>query len=481
MINKTKFFLNLFRIRYLKYTSILAKILKPIFFIKHLLLIFVISVLIYLTIPVFFNFSKKDYFIKNALIKNYSINLDSYTNIKYSFLPSPRIKITKANLNIKDQTIKQDINNLVLLVSLVDLYNLEKLKIKKIILNKSRFSLEIKNYKEFLHYIKSLKKTIVVKNSDISFKNLNKKIFTIKNVNFDNSNLNKLLLSGLLFEKKFILKFSENSKKKHLLVNMPKIGSKTDIFFSKDSNIQAYKGKVRSKILKNTFNFQFSKNRNFKIYNSSYRNNLIQSSFDGNITFNPFFYLNLDFNVKDIKLKKIFDEILNKKINTNALFNKKINGSFNIIIDGKKLSSKLLKKANIHSVLENGILRFEESSFIFEDGDVIFSGELSEISGYQKLNFDLSGKIIDKNSLLKKFNIKSKKKENNPFTYKIIGFINLNSNKVYFNKISVDNNYVASQQDLDFYKKKFEKIVLKDNFTNLIILNNFTNFINEVY
>ena len=94
MINKTKFFLNLFRIRYLKYTSILAKILKPIFFIKHLLLIFVISVLIYLTIPVFFNFSKKDYFIKNALIKNYSINLDSYTNIKYSFLPSPRIKIT---------------------------------------------------------------------------------------------------------------------------------------------------------------------------------------------------------------------------------------------------------------------------------------------------------------------------------------------------------------------------------------------------
>ena len=482
MINKTKkYFLNLLRIRDLKYISTLTRILKPIFFIKYLLLIFAVPGLIYLTVPVFFDFTKKDYFIKNVLIKNYNINLNDYTSIKYNFLPTPRITITKANLNIKNQIIKKDINNLILLVNLVDVYNFKKLRIKKVIFNNSNFNLEVNNYKKFLQYIIELKSTIIIKNSNIFVVNENKKIFNLKQVNFDNTNLDKLLLSGLLSEKKFILKFSKNLKNKQLSINIPKIGSKTDIFFSENSNIDVYNGKIKSKLLNNNFNFEFKKKEYFTIYNSSYRNNLIQTSFDGDVKFNPFFLINLDFNIKDIKLKKIIDRLLNKTINITSIFNKKINGSFNVTLNGKNLNSKFLKKVNINSILENGSLQFKDSSFVFSAGDVNFSGELSSVDGYQKLNFDLNGKIIDKNILLKKIDIKLKKKENNPLEYKIVGYINLDSSRIYFKKILIGKGYLATQQDLDFIKKNFEKFVLKDNYTNLLILSNFKRFINEVY
>jgi hypothetical protein len=277
------------------------------------------------------------------------------------------------------------------------------------------------------------------------------------------------------------LKFSKNLKNKRLSINIPEIGSKTDIFFSENSNIDVYNGKIKSKLLNNNFNFEFKKKEYFTIYNSSYRNNLIQTSFDGDVKFNPFFLINLDFNIKDIKLKKIIDRLLNKTINITSIFNKKINGSFNVTLNGKNLNSKFLKKVNINSILENGSLQFKDSSFIFSAGDVNFSGELSSVDGYQKLNFDLNGKIIDKNILLKKIDIKLKKKENNPLEYKIVGYINLDSSRIYFKKILIGKGYVATQQDLDFIKKNFEKFVLKDNYTNLLILSNFKRFINEVY
>ena len=109
----------------------------------------VFSVLIYLSIPIFFNYDKLE--IENKICKNLNIKCSIQGKIRYSFLPSPRIKFN--DFIIKDFTDKKKIlgtvKNVAIKLSVYNLLNKRKFHFTKIKLQKAEINLDINKFKEY--------------------------------------------------------------------------------------------------------------------------------------------------------------------------------------------------------------------------------------------------------------------------------------------------------------------------------------------
>ena len=84
-----------------------------------------------------------------------------------------------------------------------------------------------------------------------------------------------------------------------------------------------------------------------------------------------------------------------------------------------------------------------------------------------------------KKKLLKKFGIKYKIK-NERLNLDVKGNLNILNNKINFESIKINQDYIATKEDLSFFKNTFENILFKQNFVNIFILSKIKNFIEEV-
>ena len=64
-----------------------SKFFKFFFFLKYLFAIFLIAILLFLSIPKFFNYEKKQDIISSFLKDNYNLEIKNYKTIKYNILP----------------------------------------------------------------------------------------------------------------------------------------------------------------------------------------------------------------------------------------------------------------------------------------------------------------------------------------------------------------------------------------------------------
>ena len=69
---------------------------------------------------------------------------------------------------------------------------------------------------------------------------------------------------------------------------------------------------------------------------------------------------------------------------------------------------------------------------------------------------------------------------NKSFILKVIGNLNLFNNKINFEKISMDENYKATQEDLKYFKNTFENILFRDNFIEIFSFKKIKKFIFEI-
>ena len=77
-----------------------SKIFKFIFFLRYLFAIFFVSISLFLTIPMFFNYEKKEEFIKKHLVKSYAFEIIEYENIKYKAFPVPKLELKKVQIKL---------------------------------------------------------------------------------------------------------------------------------------------------------------------------------------------------------------------------------------------------------------------------------------------------------------------------------------------------------------------------------------------
>ena len=83
-----------------------SNIFKFIFYLKYLFLIFFISLLTYLIVPKFFNFSEKQFYIKKHIEKNYDLTIKNIEKIQYNILPLPNLEIKNASLNFLNDDLE---------------------------------------------------------------------------------------------------------------------------------------------------------------------------------------------------------------------------------------------------------------------------------------------------------------------------------------------------------------------------------------
>ena len=147
MINK------IYKIIHNKY----SRFLKFFFFLRYVFAIFLISFFLFLLIPKFFNYEKKQEVIKEYLVNYYDLELNNYSSIEFNVFPFPNLSIKDINLKIKDKPIFFNTKNLNIFLNFQNIYNYENFVAEKILLNNNRIDLDIDTTANIFNYFGRLK------------------------------------------------------------------------------------------------------------------------------------------------------------------------------------------------------------------------------------------------------------------------------------------------------------------------------------
>ena len=466
MINK------LYKIIHNKYSTLF----KFIFFLRYLFGIFFISIVLFLAIPHFFDLKKKDKVIKNYLLENYGIKLSSYDGIDYHSLPLPSLNFSNVGISIGKDSLQINANNLIIYPKLISIYNFKNFETNKIILKNNKILIDDSELKILIKYIYNLKNRLTFKNLDLKINRQNKPLINIKKINFSNYGYKKNLVKGELFDKKFKILINNNYNK--INFKFLKTGITVDINLNEIKKESTISGILKSKLLNSKLKFNFDYDgEKIKIYNSYFRNKNLSLNNESLITYRPFLYLDSIFQVEDINIQIIKKIDINRILTSKNLI-KKINAKNTINFKSKIFSQNLIDDLYLNVDLAYGRLVYFKKISISEN---FFSckGDINLLEEYPILHFDCLVASKDKKKLLKKFSIKYKIK-NEPLKLNVKGNINILNNKINFKKITMNQNYVASKEDLNYFKQSFETIVFDKNFSNIFNLQKIKKFILEI-
>jgi hypothetical protein len=453
-----------------------STLFKFIFFLRYLFVIFFLSIVLFLFIPHFFDLKKKDVIIKNYLLKSYGLTLSKYEDIKYHSLPKPHFEIQNGNVNTKTGPIDIFVASLNIYPKLLSIYNYEHFEANKIILNKNKILILDSDLVHFINYIYNLKNRLTFKNLHLKINKNNSSLISLNKINFSNYGYNKNIVKGKLFEKKFKILLSDNYDK--INFKLLKTGIVADISFNENKKDSIFSGVFKSKLLNSNLKFNFNyDNEKIKIYNSYFRSKNLAFSNESIIIFRPFFSTDSNINIEELNINLL------KKININKIFSsknliKKINTKNEINFKSKRFSNNFIDDLNLDINLAYGKLNFSKKISISENFFTC-QGNINLLEEYPILYFDCHITSNNKKSLLKIFSIKYKNK-NELIKLNAKGNMNILSNKINFKNISMNEDYIASKEDLNYFKQSFETILFYKDFQSIFNYKKIKEFILEI-
>ena len=122
-----------------------SRFLNFIFFLRYLVAVFFVAISLFLIIPTFFDFKKKEEIIKNYLLKEYNLEISDYSNIKYTALPLPRLELKRAQINLEKIKTNLEVTDLKIYPKIFSIYNFDNFKADKIIFDDTDVNLQITN------------------------------------------------------------------------------------------------------------------------------------------------------------------------------------------------------------------------------------------------------------------------------------------------------------------------------------------------
>ena len=275
--------------------TFLKKIFTFIYKLRFLILIFTFSITLLFAIPKLLNNVNKIKELNINLENHHGITLKKIDQIEYKIFPQPNYEIKDVNISVGKNLLNIKAKNLVIYPNIKGLY-----VSKEIIFQKIKFK-----------------------------------------VDFFGKELNGF----------YVPKKNEN----YLYFNIKDLGIESRVFLDKKKKLFNPKGKMELKILNDYLLINFNFDKNLQLSDSFYKNDNIYTKFKGNIYFNPFFNFRLfadikKINIENIKLKKIYDLIIEE------ILNNKLNGELSInylnkkVISNKKINNKIkikFKNGNI--------------------------------------------------------------------------------------------------------------------------------------
>jgi len=450
-----------------------------------------VCVLLYLSIPIFYNYDKNK--ITQVICDDKNINCKIEGKVNYSFFPTPRIKISNLTINSlgKDEKNLANINNTIIKISIFHLLDKKKQKYKSINLNNFEINVDLNNYKVYKNIFNNGKNypLITFNNGKVVFFDKENYVSTIKDTNINiisTKGFKDIELKGIFLNESIFV--SLNKKKEGDLPSTDAILKiknldllvKTNFFNNqeskeiKDGNILIKKNKQR---FTGVFNY---KNGKITLNKSNLKNPYLKGTLVGSISFSPYFNFNLDLNLSSINFTKLYNYVLAlDEIKQKNLFdiNKKINGNLNFS------SNKIYSSYNLVKSFESR-LKFNNGNFIVEQflfnlgklGAADISGTIASDKKYTNFKYESNIFVDNQKKFLSKFGIYNKKTI--PSNLFISGNLDLKNFKSTFYEIS--HSKKLKEDEINFIEDEFNEIVLKNGYENLFHFPKFNEFLKSV-
>ena len=436
----------------------------------------IFAALIYLSIPMFFNFDKSR--LENTICRGFNMECSIQGKVRYSFLPTPKIKIK--DLIIQDFVDKKNtlgkIDNVTVKLSFYNLYNKNKFNFTKIELRNAEINLNLRKLKEHKNFLKQKfnSKPINLKKGKINFFDGEKDIATIRDVNFKyrtRENIDEITLKGD-FLNDYIYINLKNKEKENNLSTVFKLkfldtNTKIDIF-NLDSDKNAISGNISFKKGKNRLTSIFDyKDDQIILKQANLRNVFLDGKLNGEIKFLPYFNFHLNMDLDSVNFNSLHSSLISlDEKNKKNLFkvNEKINGQLNLSAD------KIFSKRTLIDSFESRI-KFVNGNISIEQL-LLNMGKLgaADVTGIIKNNKKVSNFIFENNIFvdnLKRFYNKFGifNKQNISTNLFISGNFDLANLRLRLNEISEDEKF--KDEDVAYIERTFNELVLEDGYASL--------------
>ncbi len=426
---------------------------------------FIFLLLLYFTIPTFYDYKNFDKVIQKQVSKDFNLDLKNITSITYLMIPTPHFLIEECDIHFSNDPEEKILKakNLKINIFSKNLHKKEKIELKNIYLKKVDFDLEFIDIKNFYNHLKNnISKPIYIKNSNVFFRDQNKEIISISKINnfkyfFDFQNKSKKLnILGSLFGSNFKFYWTKDFSDPYITLS--------NISFKKPNlNISNISNSENESFIKARTKLNFSRNildLNFKFNKDSieFIDNKLEimnhSKLVGDINLDPF-YFDLNLILSGIRIQTVLNNLFINLYKTNKSTSLNFNG--NLKINLNEINNRLFENLVINiNFLDEKISLSDSSLNLKKIGKINFSDpsiyeKNQKVFIKSKIKFD----VEDQQELFKRFLIPRQNR--------------IDLNKVYFEVEynADDGNYFLS--NINFNESKNNQTIFQQvkNFQQL--------------
>ena len=452
-----------------------------------ILTVFLLTVILYFAKPAFINYNLERQVIEKKINNFFELNSKIKGNISYKFFPSPRLEITKVNLNFNNPKRNILLEKAYISVSPFGAKNSRSLKFRNFFISNETVKIYPEEFKNYFKYFTILKEnSILFKNSKIFFLDDQNNKVLFENVNLKekfHNDKHQLEIDFNFSQKKTKFKFVDKIKgEKKLKLNIPSLGASLDVIFEPTSTLEKVMGKSQIKFFDSIITVNFKGKEKFEIYESFFRNKFFNSKVDGEISFSDNFFFDLNLGINQINLRKLLLYYFSPGKSYNFLISgisKKINGKFKIQSKNTNSFVGRINDTKMSLVFENGDMKIENGSAILpHDSKINFSILHTGSHKEPFLDFSLSFYSNNADKFLRKFNIYDF--EDKQASLLLDGRIDLIKNKIKFKNIVRDNREKLGRGDTLNLEKNFNEFVLNDGILGVLDFFKLKKFAKEI-
>ena len=413
--------------------------------ISSIILIFLL--LLYFTIPTFYNYEEFEKEIQKKVSKEFKLNIKNISGITYLMIPAPHFLIEECDLYFSNDPEEKILTAKHLKINLYskNLHKKEKIKLKNIYINKVDLDIKFQDIKNFYNHLKyNITKPIYFNNSNFFFRDQKNEIILISKIQkfkyfFNLKNKEKKLnIFGNLFGSNFNYSWEKNFSNPYISISSLRFKNPniyiSNKFDKKDNNFTNAKTNIR--FLKNYFDLDYKFNKNNILFKSNTKNIINHSKLTGDVKLDPFFF-DLNLILSGIKIETVLNYLFSHLYKVNKTSHINFNGNLKINLNeiNNRLFENLIlninffeKKINLSNTSLNlkkmGKINFSDP-FIYEKNQKIFLRS--------KIKFEVN----DQQELFRKFLIARQNR--------------VDLNKIYFElEYNIDDgNYFLSNINFD--------------------------------
>ena len=445
------------------------------------------SIIVYLSIPIFFSYDKIN--VSKKLCDDLKIKCVIKGDINYSFIPTTRLKVK--NLEIFDLFEKKEIlatlENVEIKIPIKNILNINKYDFSSIELQEGLINLDYNKlikYKKHFSKINNLK-DIKIKNSSIEFFDDKKYVATLEKIRFKYINRkknNEFILKGNFLGDNLYINFeSKKNFTQELVIKLEKLNFLAKINFQDSKN---KKNTINGKLL-----IKKDKNRIAGLYNFSdnivtipkanIKNSFLDGKISGDIKFNPFFDFDLNMDLNSLNFNTLHKNIIQmSNENKKNLFkvNNKINGKLNLS------SAKVFSKNTLINSFESNI-KFINGNILIDKllfslgklGAADLTGIIRNENKKSNLKFESNLFIDNSKRFYGKFGIHNKKPDSSNFY--VSGNFDLIKLKLHLYEVTNSEDGKIASDDLTYIEREINNVILEEGYESLFKFSKIKEFV----